>query len=81
MPTTRALLLALALEATPTGPGRLVRFLRRKTAFVATLLLDPSSYTVKGFLPADDGMDVLWQTTAAPRLAIPSSDNRRMTDN
>lgn len=70
MPIPRALLLALALEATPAGPTRLTRFFRRKTAFVATLLVDPAGYTVMGFVPADDGLDVLWQTTAAPRLSV-----------
>jgi hypothetical protein len=71
MPATRALLLALALEATPAGASRLARFARRKTAFVATLLVDPAAYVVKGFLPTEDGIDVLWQTTAAPRLVSP----------
>jgi hypothetical protein len=71
LPATHALLLVLALEATPAGVSRLARFARRKTAFVATLLADPAAYEVKGFMLTDDGMDVLWQATAAPRLVAP----------
>jgi len=66
MLSTRVLILALALEATPAGASRLARFARHKTAYVATLLVAPGDYEVKGFLPAEDGLDVLWCRTTGP---------------
>jgi hypothetical protein len=70
MPAPRALLLALALEAAPTGRPRLTRFARHKTAFVATLLVEPAAYVVKALVPTDDGLEVLWQQTSPPRLDV-----------
>jgi hypothetical protein len=66
----RALLLALALQATPQGKSRLARFARRKTACFATLLVDPRDFRLLGFIENEDGVDLLWQETRSPRLAV-----------
>ena len=68
MPVSRALLLALAIEATPAGVSRLARFGRQKSAFVATLVLEPDDYGVIGFLSTESGFDVLWRRLTGPRL-------------
>jgi hypothetical protein len=67
-----ALLLALALEAAPDDARRFVRFRRRKTAFVATLLVRPEEFEMLGLVECDDGVDVLWRQTGQPRLTIHS---------
>lgn len=41
VPDARPLLLALALEAAPLGVVRLARYAWRKSAYVATLVVDP----------------------------------------
>jgi len=69
----RALLLALALEATPAGRSRLARFGRQKSAFVATLVFAPEEYGVMGFVSTDTGIDVLWRRSGGPRLATNQS--------
>ena len=41
MPDARPLLLALALEAAPLGAVRLARYAWRRSAYVATLVIEP----------------------------------------
>ena len=72
MVNARALLLALALESSPANGRRFARFRRRKTAFVATLLVRPEEYEMLGLVDAEDGVDVLWRSTGRPRLEFAS---------
>ncbi|MEO0080764.1 MAG: hypothetical protein ABIL25_00520 [candidate division WOR-3 bacterium] len=69
MLSTRVLLLALALESSNGGAGKLIRFSRRKDCYVATLLVKPDEYRLFGFLESEDGLDLLWQYTGQPKLA------------
>jgi hypothetical protein len=65
-----ALLLAWLLKTAPHDARRFVQFRRRKTAFVATLLVRPEEFEVLGLVECDDGVDVLWRQTGQPRLTI-----------
>jgi len=68
MTRTRALLLALAIEASPGCDPRPVRFRKHKTAYVATLLVRPEEYRLLGLVDTGLGMDLLWQETGSPKL-------------
>lgn len=63
MVDARALALVLALESSSVGALRSVRFGRRKTAYVATLVVKPEEYELVGFLDTDSGVDLLWRHT------------------
>jgi hypothetical protein len=68
MPDARPLVLALALEAAPLGVVRLARPSRGKSAYVATLVVDPDDYEPAGLIETESGIDVLWQYCGNPRL-------------
>ena len=68
MPDARPLFLALALEASPLGVVRLARPAWRRSAYVATLVVDPGDYQ-PGFIETETGVDVLWSYSGNPRLA------------
>ncbi len=68
MTRTRALLLALLLEASADDGPRRGLFRKHKTAFVATLLVQPDEYRLLGLVDGADGIDVLWEPTGNPRL-------------
>jgi hypothetical protein len=70
MTRTRALLLALALESSAGDDRRCWWFRKRKTAFVAALLVRPEDYRLFGLVEGADGIDVLWERTANPKLAF-----------
>jgi len=70
MTRTKALLLALALEASAGNDRRYLRFRKHKTAFVATLLVRAEDFQLYGLVDAIDGVDLLWRSTAGPRLAF-----------
>lgn len=63
-----SLLLAFAIETAPADGRRFARFRRRKTAFVATLLVRPDEYEMLGLVDGVDGVDVLWRATGQTRL-------------
>jgi hypothetical protein len=69
----RSLLLTLALETAPGDHRHYARFGRRKTAFVATLLVRPEEFEMLGLVECVDGIDVLWRQTGQPRLTIYSA--------
>lgn len=69
MTRTRALLLALAVEAAAPRATSLARFHKRKTAFVAGLVIRADEYRMYGLVEDDQGVDVLWRWTGRPRLA------------
>lgn len=69
MTRTRALLVALAVEAAAPRQSRFARFCRRKTAYVAALAVQPDEYRMYGLVDAPDGLDVLWRRIGASRLA------------
>ncbi|MBM3332726.1 hypothetical protein FJY68_12920 [candidate division WOR-3 bacterium] len=69
MPDSRPYLLALALEAAPLGAVRLARPGRRRSAYVATLRVEPDDYQPAGLIPTESGIDVLWQFCGSPRMA------------
>lgn len=52
MPDARPLFLALALEAAPLGVVRLARPVWRKSAYVATLVVEPDGDDVQSAVPA-----------------------------
>ncbi len=66
--TTRAVLLALALESSPLAAARATRFRRRKSVYVAVLVVRPGEYRMLGLVEAGDGIDVLWQNTGRCRI-------------
>jgi hypothetical protein len=68
MSNTRALLLALALGATPAGISRFARFCRKKSAYVATLVYEPDDFDVGAFVDTGDGIDVCWRYRGNPRI-------------
>jgi hypothetical protein len=70
MPDSRALLLTLALEATPTGVSRFARFCRQKSAYVATLVYKPDDFEPGAFIETDSGIDVCWRYRGNPRLTV-----------
>lgn len=69
MPDPRPLVLALALEAAPLGVVRLARLAWRRSAYVATLVVDPDDYEPAGLIETGSGVDVLWRYRGNPRLA------------
>ena len=69
MPDSRALLLALALEATPPGVSRFARFCRQKSSYVATLVYKPDDFEPGTFLETETGIDVCWRYRGNPRFA------------
>ncbi len=69
VPDARPLLLALALEAAPLGVVRLARPAWRRSAYVATLVVEPDDYEPACLVETGDGVDVLWQYCGNPRLA------------
>ena len=69
MPDARPLFLALALEAAPLGVVRLARPAWRRSAYVATLVIDPDDYEMAGLVETDSGVEVLWWYRGNPRLA------------
>ena len=68
MPDARPLFLALALEAAPLGVVRLARPAWRKSAYVATLVVEPDDYEPAGLIETESGVDVLWRYCGNPRL-------------
>ena len=68
MPDARPLFLALALEAAPLGVVRLARPAWRRSAYVATLIVDPDDYE-PALIETRSGIDVLWRYRGNPRLA------------
>lgn len=70
MSTSRALLLALALDATPVGVSRFARFCRRKSAYVAALVYEPDDFEPGAFFETDSGIDVCWRYRGNPRLTV-----------
>ena len=68
MNTARALLLALALEASE-GDRRLATFRKRKSSYFATLFLAPQDYELFGLLETGQGFELMWRPTGVPRLA------------
>jgi hypothetical protein len=71
MADARPYLLALALEAAPLGAVRLARPAWRRSAYVATLVVEPDDYQPAGFVETESGIDVLWQYCGNPKLAGP----------
>ena len=69
MPDARPLFLALALEAAPLGVVRLARPAWRRSAYVATLVIDPDDYEMAGLIETGSGVDVRWRYRGNPRLA------------
>jgi len=69
VPDARPLFLALALEAAPMGAVRLMRSLWQKSAYVATLVVEPDDYQPVGLIKTGSGVDVLWSYRGNPRLA------------
>jgi hypothetical protein len=69
MADVRPLVLALALEAAPLGVVRQARPAWRKSAYVATLVVEPDDYEPVGLVETESGIDVLWQYCGNPRLA------------
>ena len=69
MPDARPLFLALALDAAPLGVVRLARAGWRRSAYVATLVVEPGDYQPVGFIETESGVDVLWRYCGNPRLA------------
>jgi len=65
----RPLFLALALEAAPMGAVRLSRSMGQKSAYVATLVVEPDDYQPAGLVETASGVDVLWWYRGNPRLA------------
>jgi len=65
----RPLFLALALDAAPLGVVRLARPAWRRSAYVATLVVEPDDYEPAGLIETESGIDVLWQYCGNPRLA------------
>jgi hypothetical protein len=66
--STRALLLALAMESSSGSDRRYLRFRKHKTAFFATLVLRPDEYAMLGLVEHPGGVDVLWDWQGVPRL-------------
>jgi hypothetical protein len=69
VPDARPLFLFLALEAAPLGVVRLARPAWRRSAYVATLVVDQDDYEPAGLVETGSGVDVLWRYRASPRLA------------
>lgn len=69
MPDARPFVFALALEAAPLGVVRLARPAWRRSAYVATLVVDPDDYEPAGVIETDSGVDVLWRYCGNPKLA------------
>ncbi|HTW92471.1 MAG TPA: hypothetical protein VMH22_12280 [bacterium] len=69
MADARPLFLAIALEAAPLGVVRLARPARQRSAYVATLVVEPNDYQPAGFIETETGVDVLWLYGGNPRLA------------
>jgi len=69
MPDARPYMLALTLEAAPLGAVRLAKPAWRKSAYVATLVVEPDDYQPAGLIETESGIDVLWQYCGNPRLA------------
>jgi len=69
VPDARPLFLALALEAAPLGVVRLARPAWRRSAYVATLVVEPDDYQPAGLIETESGIDVLWQYCGNPKLA------------
>ncbi len=68
MVDARVLLLALALESSAGNNPKHARFGRRKTAYVATLVVRPEEYRLFGFVDTETGIDLLWQHTGTLRI-------------
>ncbi len=66
---SRAVLLTLALEATPVRVSCYARLARHKTAYVATLVMNPDDFRPVGLYETESGVDVLWRFSGNPRLA------------
>ena len=69
MSSPRALLLALALEASTGDNRQHLRFRKRKTAYFATLTVRPDEYDLFGMFESPDGIELLWRYTGRPRIA------------
>ncbi|GEM_PF-2089366 len=69
MPDARPLFLVLALEAAPMGAVRLMRSSGQKSAYVATLVVEPDDYQPVGLIETGSGVDVFWSYRGNPRLA------------
>lgn len=65
---SRTLLLALVLESSPGDDPKYTHFRRRKTAYVAMLVIRPQDYRLFGFVDSGTGIDLLWQHTGQPRV-------------
>jgi hypothetical protein len=51
------------------GVVRLARYAWRRSAYVATLVVDPDDYEPAGIVETGSGVDVLWRYRGNPRLA------------
>jgi len=69
VPDARPLFLALALEAAPLGVVRLARPAWRRSAYVATLVVEPDDHEPTGVIETGAGVDVLWRYHGNPRVA------------
>jgi hypothetical protein len=69
VPDARPLFLALVLEAAPMGVVRLARTPWRRSAYVATLVVEPDDYQPAGLVDTESGIDVLWRYCGNPKLA------------
>jgi hypothetical protein len=67
MADPRPLFLALALEAAPLGVVRLARPAWRRSAYVATLVVEPDDYQ-PAFVETNKGIEVFWSYCGNPRL-------------